>query len=247
MRPRFLALLALALAAATLFAFLGDWQLARSRDEAAREVRAGAEAQAVASLDDVLAPAEPVSGEDVRRMVRATGQLDGDRLLVVPDRPLDGEPGRWLLAPLEVEGSGGTLAVVLGWLPDGEPTPSVPTGRTTVEGRLEQGEPPAGGQIPDVTQVPAVSPVDLVNVWEPPVYTAYLAVTEPEPPLRPVPETELENGFALQNFSYALQWWLFAAFAVFFWWRLVRDAHRRQVEQEAAARDAEQPRAESVP
>jgi hypothetical protein len=87
-------------------------------------------------------------------------------------------------------------------------------------------------------QVPAVSSADLVNIWEPPLYTAYLAVTEPVPPLRPVPESEPPSGFALQNLSYALQWWLFAGFAVFFWWRLVKDAHERQLERQEAESSA---------
>ena len=34
--------------------------------------------------------------------------------------------------------------------------------------------------------------------------------------------------FNLQNFGYSLQWWLFAGFAAFFWWRIVRDAARRE-------------------
>jgi uncharacterized membrane protein len=33
--------------------------------------------------------------------------------------------------------------------------------------------------------------------------------------------------FHLQNFGYALQWWLFSLFVVFMWVRLVRDAVRR--------------------
>ncbi len=33
--------------------------------------------------------------------------------------------------------------------------------------------------------------------------------------------------FNIQNFGYALQWWLFSAFALFFWSRLLRDAARR--------------------
>jgi cytochrome oxidase assembly protein ShyY1 len=49
-----------------------------------------------------------------------------------------------------------------------------------------------------------------------------------------VPESEPPSGFALQNLSYALQWWLFAGFAVFFWWRLVRDAHERELERREA-------------
>ena len=33
--------------------------------------------------------------------------------------------------------------------------------------------------------------------------------------------------FSIQNFGYAVQWWLFSAFAAFFWGRLLRDAARR--------------------
>ncbi len=32
--------------------------------------------------------------------------------------------------------------------------------------------------------------------------------------------------FNLQNFGYALQWWAFSAFALFLWWRIVRDVRR---------------------
>lgn len=34
--------------------------------------------------------------------------------------------------------------------------------------------------------------------------------------------------FDLQNFGYSIQWWLFSAFALFFWSRLVRDGARRR-------------------
>jgi DNA-binding transcriptional regulator of glucitol operon len=33
--------------------------------------------------------------------------------------------------------------------------------------------------------------------------------------------------FNIQNFGYSIQWWAFAAFALFFWWRLIRDNARR--------------------
>lgn len=234
LRPRFLALLALALLLASVFASLGDWQLGRSRDEASRELRERVAAQPVTPLPQVLAPAEPVTGEDVRRLVTATGRLDTERLLRVPGRELDGAAGSWLLAPLEVDASGGTLPVVLGWLPREAGVPPLPGGSVELTGRLEQSEAPAGGLTPEADEATAVSSADLVNVWDPPVYTAYLALTDPPGPLRPVPESELPSGFSLQNLSYAVQWWVFAGFALFFWWRLVRDAHQRDVERQQA-------------
>lgn len=36
------------------------------------------------------------------------------------------------------------------------------------------------------------------------------------------------KGFSVQNFGYSIQWWLFSAFGLFLWWRVVRDAARRR-------------------
>ena len=33
--------------------------------------------------------------------------------------------------------------------------------------------------------------------------------------------------FSLQNFGYAIQWWLFTVFAFILWWRVMRDAAQR--------------------
>lgn len=41
--------------------------------------------------------------------------------------------------------------------------------------------------------------------------------------------------FNIQNFGYTIQWWLFSAFAVFFWWRIVRDAAQRRSQAVAEA------------
>lgn len=35
------------------------------------------------------------------------------------------------------------------------------------------------------------------------------------------------KGFSLQNSAYAVQWWAFALFGIFLWWRVVRDHARR--------------------
>jgi DNA-binding transcriptional regulator of glucitol operon len=47
--------------------------------------------------------------------------------------------------------------------------------------------------------------------------------------------------FDIQNFGYALQWWLFAGFAAFFWWRIVRDAARRSEDAPTPAEPEEGP------
>lgn len=48
------------------------------------------------------------------------------------------------------------------------------------------------------------------------------------------------KNFNVQNFGYAIQWWLFSAFGLFLWWRVVRDAARRAaLPAEADATSAE--------
>lgn len=42
--------------------------------------------------------------------------------------------------------------------------------------------------------------------------------------------------FSLQNFGYTIQWWLFAGFTLFFWWRVVRDSAARRAAAAAEAR-----------
>jgi len=54
--------------------------------------------------------------------------------------------------------------------------------------------------------------------------------------------------FDIQNFGYTIQWWLFSAFAGFFWWRIVRDAARRRVQQgETATGTTPTPAASATP
>ena len=35
--------------------------------------------------------------------------------------------------------------------------------------------------------------------------------------------------FNIQNFGYTIQWWVFAGFTCFFWWRVMRDAAQRKI------------------
>ncbi len=41
-----------------------------------------------------------------------------------------------------------------------------------------------------------------------------------------------ETGLSWRNAAYALQWWIFAAFAAYMWFRMVRDDHERHPQRE---------------
>jgi cytochrome oxidase assembly protein ShyY1 len=132
---------------------------------------------------------------------------------------------------------------VRGWAPTAADPPdgTQATGGTatdpttvTVTGVLLPGE-QAVDRAPGTTnglpagQVDRIDPADLVQRWDFPIHTGFVVAAPGSPGtagLRPVTTTSQGGGLALQNLSYAIQWWLFALFGLFLWWRLVRDDAR---------------------
>jgi surfeit locus 1 family protein len=231
LRPASLGLLALMLAAATAFAALGHWQLDRSREHARP-----APTERVVPLATVLAPASPFTGKADAQRVSVTGQYVASDTVLVPGRELAGRAGSWVVTALRVgpdgaAGSGGLLPVVRGWLPAGQDPPPPPAGAVPLTGRLQVSEEPHG--VGADGRLRAVSSADLVNLWQPPLYTGFLLAGAAQPPLTAVPSPAPHRQLDLQNLSYAFQWWLFAVFAVLFWVKIVRDRHRAELEDRA--------------
>ena len=113
----------------------------------------------------------------------------------------------------------------------------------SITGRFVPSEAP---EVPDEDRDPhimtMVSTAALINLWadftDQSVYAGYVVDAEPAAGLSvidsPVPEADVSLNWL--NAFYALEWVVFAGFAVFLWYRLVRDAWER--EQEQAAIDA---------
>jgi len=239
LRPRWLALLALVLLVATGMAWLGNWQLGRAREqggEAARERLAAAPVP----LSSLLAPRTAYLQAAVDRPVTVEGRWDGARQLLLPGRRLHGQEGYWVLTPLLLpDGSG--IGVVRGWAAtvgaarDG--VADLPSGTVTVTGVLRPAEDPVDRGPGESSGLPAdqlesIDQVELLDRWPDLIpYTGYVLATDPAPSgLSSIPPTSGSGRLALQNLSYAVQWWLFAAFGVFFWYRLVRDDRRGLLE-----------------
>jgi DNA-binding transcriptional regulator of glucitol operon len=51
--------------------------------------------------------------------------------------------------------------------------------------------------------------------------------------------------FSVQNFGYAIQWWLFSCFALFLWWRVLRDAARQRTAAASPASHVAEPAPEA--
>ena len=246
LRPRWLALLLVVLVAATGMVLLGRWQLHRAREHGKVPVERALQAQLHATpkpLAQVITARETFPKVAVGVRVTATGHWDGAHRLLITGRQLNGRTGYWVLVPLRLA-DGSALPVVRGWVAGpADPaaagpisSPSDPTGAGSVQviGLLEPSEPPielAPGKSSGLPadQLARIAATDLVNRWPYPLITGFVVqqsqspATGPAP--SPVPPPSPDGGLDLLNVFYAIQWWLFAGIAVFFWGRLVRDDH----------------------
>jgi cytochrome oxidase assembly protein ShyY1 len=244
LQPRWLALLALVLALCVAFGWLGSWQLgvakARGQAEAVKE----RQNQQVVPIDDVLRPQRSFTATADGRRVRVTGTYDRSKQVLVNGRRQpggDGTVGWWVVSALQTDKQA-WLPVVRGWVrTPGDPAASVtstPAGLVTVDGVLQPDEGPSDQTLPE-GQLAALDAADLVNRWGTPIYNGFVVATsqrtdvpsrvpqpEPVPPPQPPP-----HGIAWRNAAYALQWWVFAAFALVMWGKMVQQA----AQDEAAA------------
>ncbi|MFF3908419.1 SURF1 family protein [Streptomyces sp. NPDC001848] len=222
--------------------FMGSWQL--SRFEARVQDHRLASEQASAARKEPARPLRellPVTQRTSGKQATATGRY-GQQLLV-PGRELDGRRGFYVLTMLRTDG-GKALPVVRGWLPgDADPAkaPAPPAGEVTVTGALQASESPgangvgAAGGLP-AGQTGAISTATLVNLVPYDLYDAWITLTKADSGMKAVPATApAGSGLdlkAFQNLGYTGEWFVFAGFTLFMWFRLLR----REVEY---ARDAQ--------
>lgn len=240
-------LLALLLVMATVCVFLGNWQLDRARQRGAlkaQQVAAEAQAGGIVPVGDVLAAQSAFPGNLVGRSVTVAGVYEPDGQLLVPGRTVDGRVGALVLTGLRVtdDGTDGqswaelsgvpVLPVVRGWVPadtaEDDPVLTVPDGEVKLTVYLQASE--AAGDAPADGRIAMISSAQLLAVWQGPIYSGYGVVAESDPAqsagLVAVPRPTVENGEGLnvQNLFYAVEWFVFAGFAIALWVRVVRDA-----------------------
>ncbi|MFD3835940.1 SURF1 family protein [Streptomyces sp. NPDC058642] len=240
--PRWWGINVFVLLAIPFCVFMGSWQLSRFEDRMADHDRATSRVATDAGdparpLADLLPVDKATSGAQAT----ATGRYG--KQLLVPGRELDGRNGYYVLTLLRTDG-GKALPVVRGWLPgtaDAAKAPAAPSGQVTVTGALQASEQPgengvsAQGGLP-AGQTSAISAASLVNLVSYDVYDAWVTLNTGDSGMKAVPaaaapDTGL-NLKAFQNLGYTGEWFVFAGFVLFMWFRLIR----REVE---FVRDAE--------
>ncbi len=230
---------AVTLAAVSLGAWLGLWQWSRAYAKAEVVFEA-----APMPIAEVLAPASSTSGA-LGRNVSVTGRF-GDGLAVVTERNVEGQDAVLFVREFMVDsnstgtGEPATLAVLVGWQPTAadHAGPSGASLQVTIEGYLRVSEAPMASSVavqeprPDgAFLTTAVSTAELAQRWEPPMYSAVLVAHDGSTRWMPMPPREPESRLNWQSAVYAIEWWLFGAFALVVSARWMRDNSRAQSEQ----------------
>lgn len=249
---RWIAALFLCLLLAVAFALLAQWQInrtfiERTSNEAWSQVK-------VVDLETVAVPNEAftfseisVEGEKtVLTKVRTKVTFNPSRALLIADRiQLNGEMGYWVVVPTRTEQA--ELFVAAGFI-QGEDKARQALAQIKklftvqafmpVEGRFLPSEAPAqslGKDLYSTLSVPQLINNDLDEGSETPTYTGFLALTDQNMFAQidgvqeltiGMPKTDSEVNW-LSAF-YAIEWTVFAGFAVFMWWRLLADAYKKQ-------------------
>lgn len=264
-KPKWIGALLLALVVAGVFAWLGQWQLSFAitlEDENVAVV------EEVRPLVEVTAPGQSITDASAGFVFSTRGEFVADDFMVIESRANGGATGAWVVGHLATtDAAAGHLSVALGWAPS---LAEAETARFELQDSLA-GEPveivgrympsdapvkPEPGDTADRLQ--SMAPAQLVNLWQPFIGASYpgFLVLHPDgssidttalstvglDAIDSVPPLPVETINWL-NLFYALEWAVFAGFAVFFWYRLARDdwekIHELQLmgEQEPLSQD----------
>jgi cytochrome oxidase assembly protein ShyY1 len=237
--PRWLAGAALAVAAAVTMVFLGIWQLHRYHERSAINDRIdAADSTPAVPLTGLLtrpsAPsaAGPAPGQDAAwTKITVTGRYDPAHEIQVRARTVGGDVGFEIVTPL-VLADGTAVLIDRGWIPPSDggaiaaPTvPAAPGGDITVIGQihLSESRPTPIAHRDGRLDTRRISVPQLAREMPYPVYGAYVLQTRPtDPAFTPIP---IDHEDAWQNGGYTVQWWLFAAMALYaFVWQARKEA-----------------------
>jgi len=238
-RPRWIGALVLCLAIAGGFAALGQWQLARSFDAGAAPVE---QTETVRPLSAIGEPQRPVAADTTGQLVRFEAEFVPDDYVVLSDRINLSGPGFWVVGHAVVD-DGPSMAVALGWAATADDAAAAiaelqqdPPPRA-MEGRYLPTESPQETDFENGQRSVLAVP-ELINLWSVTpdgVYGGYVLAADAPAGLdeidspRPISEVSLN----LLNVFYAIEWVIFAGFAIFLWYRLVRDAWEEETAEEA--------------
>jgi cytochrome oxidase assembly protein ShyY1 len=262
LKPRWIAGLVFAIIVSGVFVLLSQWQFGRSVQP---ELPVSPATEEIRALTDALEPGNFFPGSVSDQMVSAEGTYDPAKQVLVPGRLKDGNSGYWVVSAFAVKGApalSGVAAspqtwipVARGWVADPDDAGAPPSGAVHLTGRLIPSESPLPGTAPEAGRASAVSVAELINYWDISSYPGFVAATaevtdgadvsaaavsgDLKPlSIGPQPPAQQVNWL---NLFYSLEWVVFAGFALFIWWRMVKDDYRRDLEEDLDDDFHEQP------
>jgi cytochrome oxidase assembly protein ShyY1 len=233
---------------------LGMWQFDRLDERRADNHRIEANLAVDPSpVTGVVSAGGSVDSGDEWRQVTATGHFDSSQQVILSQQTREVGPGVDVLTPLVLP-EGVAVIVDRGWLainsPSEVPTPPpAPTGPVKVTGWLRvDSDADSWATTPeDDGTVRAVDSGDLAGSLPYDVLPGWIAMTSQQPPAHDAlaaPEApDLGDG---PHFFYGLQWWFFAALAVFGFGYLAYDERRKLRRPAAGGHDRTDGRAETA-
>lgn len=236
----------------TCFVGLSAWQVDRAEHK--NDVVDSQNVDEVKDFNALMGAEAPMPGILADQRVSLSGQWLPDDQVVVPDRVLDGKSGYWVVtmfaptgahlgdgAQAETDGKTIAIPVVRGFTADESTAMAsrAQTGEVSMTARIGPVEGPVpGNDLPD-GQVHTVSTSQLINLF--PDLLTYSGLLIPETVegaaasvgvdgLSAVPPTQTRDsgGLDLQSAGYAVEWLIFAAMALYMWWRLLADDYMRR-------------------
>jgi cytochrome oxidase assembly protein ShyY1 len=243
-RPRWIAALLLALAVAAGFAALGQWQVGRAVQNGTVVTYP---TEVVTPLSRVATPQKEVTDRAAGQMVSLVGRRVSGDTYVVSDRVNFGVIGYWVIGHV-IATNGASVAVALGWAPTKARADAAaailkagaPTAK--IVGRYQPTEPPDQDNFQKGVRS-VVSTPWLINEWKTvptSAYGGYIVERTPSAGLEKIQSPRPQDDVSLDwlNVFYAVEWVLFAGFAIYLWYRLVRDAWEREEEDREDSADA---------
>ena len=229
-RPKWIAALVFALVVAGVFAALGQWQLARSFDTATVIER---DTEAPVGLETVATPQSIITSDASGRMVTVECTPVVEDQLWVTNRSMPEGRGDWLIEPLPA--SRRVLSCCRGWLGASGRLSGFGELATAfsqqLTGRYVPTESPQTSDF-EAGERSAVSVAELINLWQEPgpVYGGYLVLEQAPAGLNTISTQapSVERQLNWLNIFYAAEWAIFAVFALYIWYRLVRDEWEKE-------------------
>ncbi|WP_460795271.1 SURF1 family cytochrome oxidase biogenesis protein [Microbacterium sp. GXF0217] len=227
-------------------AFLSQWQFDRSETRSAELalIERNYDADPV-PLSDVVGSDGALAADDEWRPVRLEGEYLADEQMLVRNRPHGGTSAFEVLVPFR-DTEGRSLIVDRGWVPPGEGAlpdsiAAPPRGEVEIIVRLRPTEPlPSSGRGAPEGQVPTIHvPTIADRLTEDDVITqAYGQLVSESADAEQLGGFDRPTADPGMNFSYAIQWILFAIMGFVFIAYIIRTEitkHREEVEGRPAA------------